>query len=113
MSKLGRLIILGSLLGLPDVTAMAFGQVIENAAKPKAANAGRILQLTDLWKITDDGGQFFFRHPHSLQVADDGSIFVADADQLLKFSLEGKFQKNLNKKGQGPGEIGRDFHYYI
>jgi hypothetical protein len=96
-----------------SLTAIAFGQVIENLAKPAAKNAGRILQLTEVWKITDDGGEFFFKYPNSLQVANDGSIFVVDADQFLKFSQEGKFQKNLYKKGQGPGEIGDDFTYFV
>jgi hypothetical protein len=109
--KGGTLIgILTILLAIPSTN---FGQVVENPAKPAAKNAGRILQLTEVWKIADDGGGFFFKHPNSLQVADDGSIFVADADQLLKFSQEGKFQKNLYKKGQGPGEIGDDFTYDI
>jgi hypothetical protein len=103
----------GVLLALLAVTAIAFGQVIENPAKPLAKNAGRILQLTEEWKIADNGGEFFFKYPNNLQIAEDGSIFVADADQLLKFSQEGKFQKNIYKKGQGPGEIGDDFTYYI
>jgi hypothetical protein len=103
----------GVLLALLAVTALASGQVVENPAKPKAANAGRVLKLTEVWKILDDGGEFFFKYPNSLQVADDGSIFVADADQLLKFSSEGKFQKNIHKKGQGPGEIGDDYTYYV
>ena len=103
----------GVLLVLLAVTPIAFGQVVENPAKPKAKNAGRTLQLTEVWKIKDDEGGFFFKYPNSLQVADDGSIFVADADQLLKFSPEGTFLKNLYKKGQGPGEIGLYFTYYI
>src|SRR4030065_204003 len=70
-------------------------EVVENPAKPKAANAGRILQLTEVWKITDDGGEFYFKYPRNLQIAEDGSIFVADAEQLLKFSPEGKFLKNF------------------
>jgi hypothetical protein len=101
------------LMTVLSLTTVAFGQVIENPAKAAAKNAGRILQLTEVWKIADDGGGFFFKHPNSLQVADDGSIFVADADQLLRFSPEGRFLKNLCKKGQGPGEIGLYFTYYI
>jgi len=103
----------GVLLILLAVTAIAFGQVVENPAKPKAKDPGRILKLTEAWRITDEGGGFFFKYPNSLQVADDGSVFVADADQLLKFSPEGTFLKNLYKKGQGPGEIGNYFTYYI
>jgi hypothetical protein len=104
---------MGIMVFMSAAAVAASGQVVENPAKPKAKNAGRILQLTEAWKITDDGGEFFFKYPNSLQVADDGSIFIADADQLLKFSPEGKFQKNLYKKGQGPGESGDDFTYFV
>ena len=103
----------GILPVLLAVTAIAFGQIVENPAKPAAKNAGRILKLAEVWKITDDGGEFFFKYPNNLQIAEDGSIFVADADEFLKFSQEGKFQKNLYKKGQGPGEIGDDFTYFV
>ena len=101
------------LLALLAVTAIASGQIVENPAKPKAKNAGRILQLTEEWKITDDGGEFYFQFPYDLQVADGGSIFLADRKELLKFSPDGKFLKNLYKKGQGPGEIGDDFYYHV
>jgi hypothetical protein len=103
----------GVLLALLAVTAIAYGQVIENPAKPKAVNAGRILQLTEVWKITDDGGEFFFKYPNNLQIAEDGSIFLAESKQFLKFSSEGKFLKNIYKKGQGPGELGDYFHYSV
>jgi len=89
----------GVLPVLLAVTAIAFGQVVENPAKPKAVNAGRILKLTEVWKITDDGGEFFFKYPNNLQIAEDGSILVIDADEFLKFSPEGKFLKNIFKKG--------------
>jgi hypothetical protein len=105
----------GVLPVLLAITILASGQVVENPAKPKTANAGRILQLTEVWKITDDGGEFFFRNPRDLQIAEDGSIFVADADQFLKFSPEGKFLKNIFRRGQGPGEMsgGGAFQYRI
>ena len=101
------------LLALLAVTAIASGQIVENPAKPAAKNAGRILQLAEVWKITDDGGEFYFQFPYDLQVADGGSIFLADRKELLKFSPDGKFLKNLYKKGQGPGEIGDDFYYHV
>lgn len=88
-------------------------QVIENPEKPLAKNAGRVVALKEVWRITDDGGQFYFKYPYSLKIASDGSIFLAEAEQFLKFSPEGKFVKNLYKKGQGPGEIEREFTYHI
>ena len=94
-------------------TAVGFGQIIENPAKPLARDAGRVLRLAEEWRVTDEGGKFFFQYPYNLQVADDGSIFLADRKELLKFSPDGKFLRNLYKAGQGPGEIGDDFTYYV
>ena len=92
----------------------SFGQqLIENPETPLAKNAGRILKLQEVWRIGDDSGKFYFKYPSQLQIAADGSIFVADAGQFLKFSAEGKFQKNLYKKGEGPGEIQDSFTYYL
>lgn len=89
-------------------------QIIENPEKPLAKNAGRILQLEPVFRITDESGEFFFKGVYSLKVADDGTIFIFDKDQLLKFSSDGRFIKNLLKKGQGPGEISKaDYRYDI
>lgn len=94
---------------------LTFGQaVIENPAKPVATDAGRILALTEVWRITDDSGEFYLKSPMELRIADEGSVFLHDLDQLLKFSPEGKFLKNLVKKGQGPGEVhDRAFQFRI
>ena len=92
--------------GLVCAAGLSFGQaVIENPAKPVAKDAGRVLKLTEVWRITDDSGAFFFKFPRDLRVADDGSVFLHDVDQFLKFSAEGIFLKNLFRKGQGPGEM--------
>jgi len=87
--------------------------IIENPDKSLAKNGGRVLELKEVWRITDEGSEFYFKYPHSLKITSDGSIFLAEAEQFLKFSPEGKFVKNLYKKGQGPGEIEREFTYYI
>jgi hypothetical protein len=86
--------------------------IIENPDKPLAKDAGRVLELRDEWVISDEGGDFYFAYPQNLQVADDGSVFVADEKQLLKFSPDGRFIKNLYKGGQGPGEF-EDFFQYL
>jgi hypothetical protein len=85
--------------------------VIENPAKPLAKDAGRVLKLAEVWRITDESGEFFFKYPHDLQIAEDGSILLAEAEQFLRFSADGRFLKNLYRNGQGPGEIGREFSY--
>jgi hypothetical protein len=106
------LIITGALLLLCAAAGRA-QSVIENPAKPKGANAGRVLKLAEVWRITDEGGEFFFKYPHNLQIAEDGTIFLAEAEQFLKFAADGTFVRNLYKKGQGPGEIGREFDYFV
>jgi hypothetical protein len=102
------------LLGLAVSTGFSFAQtVVENPAKPSAKDAGRVLKLTEVWRISDESGEFYFKYPHDLKIAEDGSIFLAEAEQFLKFSADGKFLGNLYKKGQGPGEIGREFYYHL
>jgi len=88
-------------------------QIIENPEKPVAKNAGRVLELKEVWRINDAGGEFYFRYPNRLNLAPDGGFFLADRDELLKFSADGKFLRNLFKKGQGPGEIGSSFTYLL
>jgi hypothetical protein len=87
------------------VPAAKAGQIVENPDKPAAKDAGRVLKLEEVWRITDESGQFFFKHPTYIQIAADGSIFLSDNDQILKFSPGGKFLKNLLRLGQGPGEV--------
>ncbi|MGZ5424217.1 MAG: hypothetical protein ACXW2V_06380 [Candidatus Aminicenantales bacterium] len=88
--------------------------VIESPSKPVAKDAGRVLALTEVWRITDEAGPFFFQYPRDLQIADDGSVFLHDVNQFLKFSPEGRFLKDLFKKGQGPGELADGaFQYHI
>ncbi len=111
--KKGHKANLAILTGLLSVCALGFGQIIENPAKPIAKNPGRIIGLSEVWRITDEGDDFYFRSPHNLQIAADGSIFIAEREEFLRFTSEGKFLKNLYKKGQGPGEIDDVFMYYI
>jgi hypothetical protein len=87
--------------------------VIENPEKPIRKNAGRVLKLNEVLRIRDTGKDYYFRYPSHLMVSDDGCLFIKDIEQLLKFSPEGKFIKDLYKKGQGPGEIDSSFNYHI
>jgi len=97
--------LLNSLLSAQDV--------IENPAKPASANAGRLLKLQEIWRVTDESGTFYFKYPYRLRIAPEGSIFLQDAEELLKFSADGKFIRNLFKKGAGPGEMSAQFQYQI
>jgi hypothetical protein len=86
----------------------AFGtaqQVIENPAKPAGLNAGRVVSLKEVARITDETGKFLFVQPFNILVGHDGSVYVQEYKQLLKFDAQGRFVKNLLKRGQGPGEL--------
>ena len=80
-------------------------QVIENPEKPLTKNAGRVIQLKEVMRITDTEGKYFFKGPIEVKVAEDGFIYVQESDQLYQFDARGKFLRNLYKKGQGPGEL--------
>jgi len=105
--------LIGVLVIALSIPSPSVGQIAENTSKPIAKDAGRLLKLTEGWRINDEGGDFYFQRPHNLQVADDGSIFIADREELLRFSPEGRFIKNIFRKGQGPGEIDDSFMYFV
>ncbi len=106
LKNIFTLIVMGSLFSFSQVS-------IENPEKPENPNADRILKMEEMLRITDEGGDFFFKRPSLLQVGEDGSLFMYDADQFLKFTSDGIFIKNLLKKGQGPGEIQMLSRYVI
>jgi hypothetical protein len=88
------------------VPAAGARQVIENPARPKAANAGRVVTPTEVLAITDEGtSDFYFYMPRDPKVAPDGSLLISDKDQILLFGADGRFRRNFFKKGQGPGRI--------
>lgn len=81
---------------------------VENTSIPLNKNAGRIVQLKEMMRFSDapeSPEAYFFKYPRSVKVAPDGSFFVADREQLLRFDSTGKFEKNFYRHGQGPGEM--------
>jgi len=83
-----------------------FGQnIVSNPAKPLNPNAGRVRSLTPVVTVTDEGGTYYFKRPTLVQLGPDGSIYVADQEQLLRFDAQGRFVRNYFHKGQGPGEM--------
>ena len=80
-------------------------QVIDNPAKAPSANAGRVISLKEVARITDEKGKFFFVQPFNILTGQDGSVYVQEFKQLLKFDAQGRFVGNLLKRGQGPGEL--------
>jgi hypothetical protein len=99
--------VVGFLLVLGSAAAPAGGaaQIVENPAKPKAANAGRVITPTEVVAISDEAtDDYYFKWPRGLNTAPDGSLALLDENQVLLFDKSGKFRANLFKKGQGPGE---------
>jgi len=90
-------------------------EIIENTEKPLSKNVNRVLKLKEVMRIKDEPGKFYFRGPHDVKIAKNGSIFINDyrGNNFLKFSHDGKFFKNLYKKGEGPGEIQDYFEYAL
>jgi hypothetical protein len=80
--------------------------IVENPAKPKRANAGRVVVPEEVLAISDEGtNDYYFKWPRGLNTAPDGSLFLLDESQVLQFDKDGKFGRNFFKKGQGPGEV--------
>lgn len=92
----------------------AYGQeIIKNSSTPESKNAGRVFTAQKVMEIQDGSGDYFFKWPYYLKIGPDGSIYVMDKDQLLKFSASGKFVKNFVKTGKGPGETTSISNYVI
>jgi hypothetical protein len=86
--------------------------IVENPEKPSARDAYRVRKIEEVLRIGESEG-FFLSYPRNPKIGPDGSIYVLDQDQLLQFSAEGKFLRNLHRKGQGPGEFEyiSDYHF--
>ena len=92
-------------LVLLAAAAVSFPQVIENPKNPPNPKAGRVVPLKEVARITDEKGKFLFVQPFNVLTGHDGSVYVQEYNQFLKFDAQGKFVKNLLKRGQGPGEL--------
>jgi hypothetical protein len=90
---------------------VSFAHIIKNPARPQAANAGRVVTPKEILSIEDTGDKFYFKNPRNIKIGPDGSIFVIDVEQFIQFDPNGKFVRNLFKKGQGPGEMTRLENY--
>ena len=97
---------LETLLSLFLIISLSSAQeIIENPEKPLSSDAGRIVELKEVMRIDDIGSDYYFQYPRNFKVAPDGSLFIADREQLIRFDFDGKFIQNYFKKGQGPGEM--------
>ena len=100
----------GEFLGLMNKsnapTRLLFCLVLSSyACAADSAEKITALVLKESLRIAEQPSEFFFVFPDPPQIDELGFIWVADQDQLLLFSPEGKFIRNFFKKGQGPGEL--------
>ena len=102
MKKLALLVLTATIV----LSTEAAQDIIENPAKPPSANAGRIVTLNEEMRIEDTGEGFYFKNPFTIRVSPKGDVFIYDGqEQALHFDPQGRFVRNLFKKGQGPGEL--------
>lgn len=79
-------------------------KVITNPDKPTNPNPGRILIPQRVMEISGESDDFYLKNPDNINIGSDGSIFILDEKEILKFSPEGRFCLNYYKDGQGPAE---------
>lgn len=97
-TAIGGLVLFLAALGLAQ-------QVIDNPEKPPGPQAGRVIRLKEVARVSEEPGKFFFEQPWDLFAGKDGSIYVQEPKKLYKFDADCKFIKNLLKSGEGPGEL--------
>lgn len=105
--------VMGIFLSFSVIVGAAAQDLIKNQRKPASKNPGRVLKMKKVWQISDVDGSFYFKYPYGLAITSDGSIFINDQEELLKFSADGRFLGNFYKKGQGPGEIADRFTFRL
>lgn len=93
------------LLAAAAAASASVPQIVENPGRPPASNAGRVIPLREVARITEEKGGFLFVQPFHVLAGHDGSVYVQEYKQLLKFDAQGRFVANLLKRGQGPGEL--------
>lgn len=102
VNRAGCLIIL--LLSLGGFGVLR-AQVVDNPRQPKNPEAGRVLAMEEVMRIRDTGDRFFFENPIGLHVDAEGRIYYQEMRKLYVFDSNGKYLRNLYKKGEGPGEL--------
>lgn len=74
---------LGFVVSISLLTLFGSSQtIIENSSTPQGKNPGRILELEELMRITDESGEFYFKRPFRLSLDDDGFIYFQDDDGI-------------------------------
>jgi hypothetical protein len=119
-SLLGMVCLAAGLLGgacketpRKQVTVVDGVEIVVNPAVPLHKGPGRVLKVREKLRLRDTGEGFYFKGPSFPDIAPDGSIFIMQIGQLLRFSPDRAFLGNLVKPGQGPGEIEMPLGYLI
>jgi hypothetical protein len=87
------------------LSVLSAQEIIKNPEQPNNPAAGRIPQLREIVRLSDESGEFYFKYPQFVKRGGDESLYILDSNQLLHFDSRGKFLGNYFKKGQGPGEL--------
>jgi hypothetical protein len=100
------------------ISSLSAQENINNPAKPVAKSPNRPLELLEVLRIKDTGDEFYFSGSpgglSSLGMDADGQIYAQSGkDQILKFTPEGRFIKNIVHGGQGPGEVSQYFSFLV
>jgi hypothetical protein len=85
---------------------------VDNHVKLLSNKYGQVLKLKKLAVACDDDSAFILKKPHDILPIEDGSFFVIDNGQVLKFANDGKFIKIIVDKGQGPAQASHLFQLY-
>src|SRR5512141_220063 len=80
-------------------------QVVENPAKPPSPNAGRVVSLKEVARVSEEEGKFFFEQPWEVFTGRDGSVYVQEPKKFYRFDANLRFIGNLLRWGEGPGEL--------
>ena len=96
------------------VFSAAFGQeLVTLPSKPRSPEPGRVLELREVFRISDAAGGFYFKNPENIQPAPDGGVLVVDKGEFLRFDASGRFAVNMFREGQGPGELQQIENYLV
>lgn len=79
-------------------------RIVSNGALPLNQKEERVLTLNRVAMTHDREDGFIFKKPFSLSPATDGSFYIIDNGQVLKFAGDGTYLRAIVNKGQGPGE---------
>ncbi len=70
-----------------SISIVSSQEMNENTKNPLNPNGGRVLKIEEVFRITDESGEFHFKYPKNLKVSPDGTIFISNEYQLKRKEL--------------------------